>query len=64
MENLKRLQRQVEGLETNLADVKSTADSAKARVIILQEAVYIFQKQIKLPPKVAAKLDDVMSQLQ
>lgn len=62
-DQIKRLKRQVEELESNLVAVKSTADSAKARVIILQEAVDLIQKQIKLPPDVAAKLNDVMNQL-
>ena len=60
-DQIKRLKRQVEELESNLENVNSTADSAKARVIILQEPVEILQKHA--PPDVATELNDVMRQL-
>lgn len=57
------LEERVEALERELSDVSSTASSAKARVIILQEVVKILRSNIRPESGDAKKLNDLMAQL-
>jgi archaellum component FlaC len=60
---IQEMSERMDDFEGQIKSAKDQADSAKARVIILQEAVEILQKHANLPPDIAIQLKNVMDQL-